>query len=172
MSNKRILVANADPHRLAEYGRALEQEWTVKLVAGPEAALAEMAVRPCDVLVADCALPGANQGVELLDRVHADYPKTIRILLAGELDKEQRMADVKGSHLILTKPCDPETLRSAIQRALAIDLWLANDRLRELVSRLRTFPIVPSLYLEVTNALKTRTSPPTKWARLSPGTWP
>ena len=154
MSNKRILVANADPHRLAEYGRALEQEWTVKLVTGPEAALAEMAAQPFDVLVADCALAGANQGVELLDRIHTEYPKTIRILLAGELDKEQRMADVKGSHLILTKPCDRETLRSAIQRALAIDLWLANDRLRELVARLRTFPIVPSLYLEVTNALR------------------
>ena len=64
------------------------------------------------------------------------------------------MADVEGSHLILTKPCDPDTLKSAIERALSIDLWLANDRLRELVARLRTFPIVPSLYLEVINALK------------------
>ena len=73
MSNKRILVANADPHRLAEYGRALEQEWTVKLVTGPEAALAEMAAQPFDVLVADCALAGANQGVELLDRIHTDF---------------------------------------------------------------------------------------------------
>ena len=50
----------------------------------PDAALAEMAAQPCDVVVADCALPGANQGVELLDRIHTEYPKTIRILLAGE----------------------------------------------------------------------------------------
>ena len=154
MGNKRILIANADPPTLAEYGRALEKVWTVKLVAGPEAALAEMASHPFEVVVADCALPEANQGVELLDRIHAEFPKTIRILLAGELDKEHRMADVEGSHLILTKPCDTDTLQSAIERALAIDLWLANDSLRELVARLRTFPIVPSLYLEVINALK------------------
>ncbi len=154
MGNKHILIANADPPTLEEYGRALGKEWTVKLVASPNEALAEMAAHPSDVLVADCALPGANEGVELLDRVHAEYPKTIRILLAGELDKENRMADVEGSHLILTKPCDSETLKNAIERALSIDLWLTNDSLRELISRLRTFPIVPSLYLEVINALK------------------
>ena len=154
MGNKRILIANADPLTLAEYGRALEKDWMVKLVTSPEAALAEMAAHPSHVLVADCALPGANEGVELLDRVHAEYPKTIRILLAGELDKENRMADVEGSHLILTKPCDNETLKNAIERAVSIDLWLTNDSLRELIARLRTFPIVPSLYLEVINALK------------------
>jgi HD-like signal output (HDOD) protein len=154
MGNHRILIATADPVTLAEYGRALEKEWSVKLAATPEAALAEMAVHPADVAVADCSLPNANQGVELLDRIHADFPKTIRILLAGELDKERRMADVEGSHLILTKPCDTQTLKSAIERALAIDVWLTNDSLRQLVSRLRTFPIVPSLYLEVINALK------------------
>ena len=154
MADKRILIATADPRALAEYGCALEKEWTVKLAAGPDAALAEMALQICDVLVADCALPGASEGVELLDRIHAEYPKTIRILLAGERDNEHRMADVEGPHLILTKPCDPETLKSAIQRALSIDLWLANDKLRELVARLRTFPIVPSLYLEVIHALK------------------
>ncbi len=154
MGNHRILIATADPVTLAEYGRALEKEWSVKLASTPDAALAEMAVHPADVAVADCSLPEANQGVELLDRIHADFPKTIRILLAGELDKERRMADVEGSHLILTKPCDTQTLKSAIQRALAIDVWLTNDSLRQLVSRLRTFPIVPSLYLEVINALK------------------
>jgi len=154
MGNKRILIANADPPTLAEYGHALEKDWAVTLVSSPDAALAEMAAHPSDVLVADCALPGANEGVELLDRVHAEYPKTIRILLAGEMDKENRIADVEGSHLILTKPCDNETLKNAIQRALSIDLWLTNDSLRELIARLRTFPIVPSLYLEVINALK------------------
>jgi HD-like signal output (HDOD) protein len=154
MGNHRILIANADPATLAEYGRALEKEWSVQLVDGPDAALAEMAAHPADVVVADCTLPEAGQGVELLDRIHADFPKTIRILLAGELDNERRMADVAGSHLILPKPCDIKTLKSAIQRALAIDHWLTNDSLRQLVSRLRTFPIVPSLYLEVISALK------------------
>jgi putative nucleotidyltransferase with HDIG domain len=154
MAKKRILIANADPQALAEYGRALEEEWTVKLATGPAAALAEMALQPCDVLVADCALTGMDGGIQLLDRIRAEHPKTIRLLLAGEMDKEHRMADMAGSHLILTKPCEAQTLKSAIERALAIDLWLVNDRLRALVARLRTFPIVPSLYLEVTNALK------------------
>ena len=104
MANKRILIANADPPMLAEYGRVLGKEWTVKLVAGPEAALAEMAVRPVTRwwLTAPCRKPA---GSELLDKIHAEYPKTIRILLAGTVDNEHRMADVEGSHLILAKPC-------------------------------------------------------------------
>jgi HD-like signal output (HDOD) protein len=113
-----------------------------------------MAVQPFDVVVADHAVPEPNKGVELLDHIHTEYPKTIRILLAGQMNSENRIADVEGSHLILTKPCEPATLKGAIERALSIDLWLANDGLRELVARLRTFPIVPSLYLEVINALK------------------
>ena len=153
MGDKRILIAIADPPTLAEYSRGLGKEWTVKLVTTPDAALAEMATQPCEVLVADFALPKVN-GTDLLDRIHIEYPKTIRILLVGENDKDRRMADVEGSHLVLPKPCDSATLKSAIERALAIDLWLANDSLRELVARLRTFPIVPSLYLEVINALK------------------
>ena len=99
MANKRILIANADPPMLAEYGRVLGKEWTVKLVAGPEAALAEMAVEPCDAVVADCALPEANQGVELLDQIHAEYPKTIRILLAG--NGGQRTPDGRRGRLAL-----------------------------------------------------------------------
>jgi hypothetical protein len=51
MANKRILVANADPQTLAEYGRGLEKEWTVKLATGPEAALAEMALQRLFVIV-------------------------------------------------------------------------------------------------------------------------
>jgi HD-like signal output (HDOD) protein len=154
MANKRILIANADPLMLAEYGRGMGSDWTVKLVAGAGAALTEMAVQPFDVVVADHALPEPNKGVELLDHIHTEYPKTIRILLTGQMNSDNRIADVEGSHLILTKPCEPATLKSAIERALSIDLWLANDGLRELVARLRTFPIVPSLYLEVINALK------------------
>ncbi len=154
MAQKRILIATADPRALADYSRALETQWTVKLATSPDAAFAEMAAQPCDVLVADSDLPGAKQGVQLLDRIHAEFPKTIRLLLAAETDMEHRIADITGSHLILPKPCAPEALKNAIERALTIDLWLANDRLRELVARLRTFPIVPSLYLEIISALK------------------
>jgi HD-like signal output (HDOD) protein len=155
MADKHILVVNADPAALAEFGRALGKEWKVTLVAGSTAALTRMASHRCDIIVADVDLPEIS-GVQLLDRVKADYPKIIRILMVTEEERERRTAEVQGSHLILTKPCDHAILRGAVERALAINVWLTNDGLRELVGRLRTFPIVPSLYLEVVNALKTQ----------------
>jgi HD-like signal output (HDOD) protein len=153
MADKHILVANADLPALAEYGRALGNEWNVSLVCGAASALAKLAAHPCDLIVADYDLPETN-GVQLLNRIKTDYPKIIRILMVAEADRDRRTAEVQGSHLILTKPCDDATLRGAVQRALAINVWLADDGLRELVGRLRTFPIVPSLYLEVVSALK------------------
>jgi putative nucleotidyltransferase with HDIG domain len=159
MGAKHILIANSDLRTLGEQGRALGLEAKITLVTNSAEALAAMAEQPCDVIVADAALPQVS-GLELLDQIHTKYPKTIRILLANEPDKELAVADVRGSHLILTKPCDNAVLKGAIERALAINQWLTNDKLRELVGRLRTFPIVPSLYLEVVNALKNPNTTP------------
>jgi HD-like signal output (HDOD) protein/CheY-like chemotaxis protein len=153
MADKHILVADADLPALEEYGRVLGEEWKVTLVPGALAALNHLASHPCDIVVADYDLPDGDGG-QLLDRIKTKYPKTIRILMVAEAERDRLMAEVQGSHLILTKPCDSATLKSAVQRALAINVWLVNDNLRELVGRLRTFPIVPSLYLEVVSALK------------------
>jgi putative nucleotidyltransferase with HDIG domain len=153
MADKQILVAHADLPTLGGYGRALGAEWKVTMVPGAAAATTRLATHSCDVVVADFDLPEVN-GQELLDQIHREHPKIIRILLADEADAPQRLAAIQGSHLLLTKPCDSDTLKTAITRALAVNRWLANDSLRELVARLRTFPIVPSLYLEVVSALK------------------
>jgi HD-like signal output (HDOD) protein/ActR/RegA family two-component response regulator len=153
MGEKHILIANPDLRLLGEHGRALGQQWKVTLVTDSTEAMTALALNPFEVVVADAALPGVS-GVELLDHIHSQYPKTIRILVASEADLGHRIVDVQGTNLILPKPCDAVTIKNAVERSLAINLWLASDSLRELVGRLRTFPIIPSLYLEVVNALK------------------
>lgn len=153
MSEKRILLADADSDALEEFRRILSQQWTVATVTGGEAAIDEMKKLPCDVVVADLDLPEID-GAKLLNRIRKEYPKTILFILATDADKERVMKNVLGAHQFLTKPCDPATLKNAIERAMALDVWVASSKMRELVARVRTFPTVPSLYFEILSALR------------------
>ncbi len=157
MSDKRILIAVADSGAREELRQAFGEHWQVTLAASGPAALAEMEKQPCDVLVADLDLPEID-GAELLNQTRKKYPNSVLFILAAEADKERVMKNVLGAHQFLTKPCDKATLKNAIQRALALDTWIANNKMRELVARIRTFPTVPSLYLEVLTALKSPSS--------------
>ncbi len=153
MSDKRILIADADIDVLEGFRQTLSQQWTVTAATGGNAAFAEMKKEPCDVVVADLNLPEID-GAELLSRIRKEFPKTILFILATEPDKERVMKNVLGAHQFLTKPCDPATLKSAIERALALDVWVASNNMRELIARVRTLPTVPSLYFEVLAALR------------------
>ena len=68
MSDKRILLADADIDVLEGFRQALSQQWTVTAATGGNAAMAEMKKEPCDVVVADLSLPEID-GAELLSRI-------------------------------------------------------------------------------------------------------
>jgi HD-like signal output (HDOD) protein len=105
------------------------------------------------VLIADMDLPELN-GAELLNHVRGEFPKTVCFILSTDADRERVMQTVLCAHQFLSKPCDPVTLKNSVDRAMALDTWIASSSMRELVARVRTFPTVPSLYLEVLSALK------------------
>lgn len=153
MAEKRVLIADADAEALEGFRQALSPQCLVTWVKDGNEALAEMKKQPSDVVVADLDLPGLN-GAELLNRIREEFPKTVLFILGTDADKERVMKNVLGAHQFLTKPCNGATLKSAVERALALDVWVASSKMRELVARVRTFPTVPSLYIEVLGALR------------------
>ena len=153
MSEKRILLADANAEAVAEFNQVFAPPWEVTTVTSGPAALAELAKRPFEVLVADLDLPELD-GAALLNQTRQDHPQTLCFILASDADRERVMQNVLGAHQFLSKPCDPATLKNHIERALALNLWIASNSMRELVARVRTFPTVPSLYLEVLSVLK------------------
>jgi HD-like signal output (HDOD) protein len=157
MSEKRILIAVADAEAREDYRKAFGEQWQVVLAPNGPTAATEMVKQPCDVLVADLDLPETD-GTEFLNDTRKKYPKTILFILATEADKERVMKNVVGAHQFLTKPCDKATLKSAVERAMALDSWISNSKMRELVARIQTFPTVPTLYLEVLSALRSPNS--------------
>ncbi len=153
MGEKHILLADADAGTLEEFRPALGPQWSVARVDTGAAVLAALREKSYDVLVASLHLPDIATS-QLLNRVRAKHPKTVRFVVAAEQDRHRVFKEVLGAHQFLTRPFEASTLRDCIERAMAFELWVENDKLRELVARMRTLPTVPALYLELLAALK------------------
>jgi HD-like signal output (HDOD) protein len=152
MAEKRILIADADAKVWVEFREALGESWAVVGAGTASAALEEAQKQSFQVVVANYDLPDLS-GAELLNRLRTSSPKTLRFIAAAEALKEKVMCHVLRGHQFLAIPFDRDTLKSSIERSMAADYGM-NNSLRELVGRIRTFPTIPSLYLEVVNALK------------------
>jgi DNA-binding NtrC family response regulator len=71
-----------------------------------------------DVIVADHRMPKMT-GVEVLAKVRAMSPRTVRILLTGYADLDAVEGSINDSEVFrfLTKPCAPQQLRETIELA-------------------------------------------------------
>ncbi len=111
-----------------------------------------MAECPADVVVSDMRMPEMN-GAQLLNEVARLHPQSVRVILSGFSDLEMIMDCISGTHQFLTKPCNAETLKDVVGRALDLDAWVNNEKLKGIVSRLDTLPSMPSLYFEILKEL-------------------
>ena len=128
--------------------RPMRRDWDMAFVDSGEDALRLMDETPCDVIVSDMRMPGMD-GLELLNRVRERHPETIRLALSGHADAEMLLESVKATHQFLSKPCDAETLRSTIERALGLRNLLKRRNIGSLISRIQSLPSLPSLYQEI-----------------------
>jgi HD-like signal output (HDOD) protein/CheY-like chemotaxis protein len=152
---KRVLFVDDEPLVLEGLQRMLfsmRREWDMRFAGGGNEALRMMTEAPADVVVSDMRMPEMN-GAQFLNEVMRRHPKTVRFILSGYSDMEVIMQCVSGTHQFLCKPCDGETLRNAVGRALEMDSWLNNDSVKALVSKLGSLPSLPSLYFEVMKEL-------------------
>lgn len=152
---KRILFVDDESAWLNQLRLAFqdqESNWEMVYAESGDAALKLLQESQFDVVITDMHMPGMT-GAQLLNEVGRHQPKTVRFILADSADKELIMKCVLGTHQFLAKPCEPESLKSHIQRALVLDQWIGSESLKNLVSRLRTFPSIPSLYFEVLKEL-------------------
>ena len=154
--NKQILFVDDEPMILEaiQHGlRSMRGEWEVKLANSGAEALEAMAQTPFDVVITDMRMPGMD-GAQLLELVKARFPRTIRIILSGQSDRETILRSVGPSHQYLSKPCDLDELKGRLTRAFALRDMLDNPNVKEILSRLESVPSVPALYTAVSEALR------------------
>lgn len=151
-----ILFVDDEPKVLAGLRRMLHgfrDQWDMDFVAGGQEALDIMSCKPYDVVVTDMRMPGMD-GAELLDRVLGEHPNIVRIVLSGQSNQEMILRAIGPAHQYLSKPCDPESLKHTVARACALRDQLGQHSFQKLVSRIQKLPSLPSLYREMTLALK------------------
>lgn len=111
MSNK-VLCVDDEPRVVDGYRRALHQKFRIDAAYSGEEALEAIAKQgPYAVILTDLRMPGMD-GVQLLSRVRASAPDTVRIMMTGFADVAAAMNAVNEGHVFrfLAKPCATETL--------------------------------------------------------------
>ena len=137
--------------------RTMRREWQIQFVgSGPEA-IGILENKPVDVIISDMRMPDMD-GVALLNLVMNRYPHVVRIILSGQSDKMEVLKSVVPAHQFLSKPCDPDTLKSTISRALALRAVIGDENLRKLVSKIGALPALPEVYLELVDEIESDSS--------------
>jgi HD-like signal output (HDOD) protein len=131
----------------------MEEKWAMHFADTGLAALDECSRYSFDVVVSDMQMPGMD-GTELLSEIRRLYPGTIRLMLSDHTDNQAILQALGATHQFLSKPCDPETLQTAVERASALKHLLANPRLTKLVSGMDNIPTMPDVYRKIVAVLQ------------------
>jgi CheY-like chemotaxis protein len=117
---EKILLVDDESHVLDGYRRTLGREFKLDTAAGGKEALAIAADKgPYAVVVSDMRMPGMD-GVQLLSRIKAISPDTIRVMLTGTTDRDTAINAINEGRIFrfLNKPCSKELMASTITAAL------------------------------------------------------
>lgn len=153
---KRILFVDDEPNILQGLKRMLRgmrNEWDMVFVESGEEALQLMEQDSYDAVISDMRMPGMD-GAELLEQVKQKHPESVRFILSGHSDQELVMRSVGPSHQYLSKPCDPDKLKSTLRDTFALHELLASQELRTLVTRMVSLPSMPDIYRSLVEALQ------------------
>lgn len=152
---RRVLFVDDEPNvldGLRRMLRPLRDEWDMRFAPGGTRALELMAAEPADVLVTDMRMAGMD-GDELLAEVRRLHPLTVRIVLTGQCTRESMLRLARLAHRVFTKPCDPDELKAAVQRACTLQELLQSAALVALVGELGSLPTPPLVYTQILTEL-------------------
>ena len=154
---RHILFVNHEPyvqHGLERMLRPMRRVWEMDFAGDARSALERLGEVPFDVVVSDLRMPGMD-GQQFLTEVMRRHPQVVRIILTACSEREATLDAMTVSHQLLTKPCDADTLKATIGRALALRGLLDGETpLKALVSRLESLPSLPMLYSQIVEALQ------------------
>ncbi|MBN2551474.1 MAG: hybrid sensor histidine kinase/response regulator [Spirochaetales bacterium] len=126
-----ILYVDDEFENLYLFRSLFEDQYDVQTAESGAQALAVLADREVQVLMADQRMPGIS-GIQLLETVGEEYPQTIRILVTGYSDIDVVIDAINRGDVYryLSKPWDIEEIRATIRNAIELyELKLKNQSL-------------------------------------------
>lgn len=120
-SSAKLRLMIVDDHAILREGLRHILESTGDAIEISEAssgfqALENLRNQPFDLVVADLSMPGMN-GLDLIRRIKAEYPKTAVLVLSMHAEEEYALRSFKaGANGYVTKDSPAETLVSAVRK--------------------------------------------------------
>jgi FixJ family two-component response regulator len=117
---EKILLVDDESDILAGFRRILNREFQMETAMSGEQALKLVAENgPYAVVVSDMRMPGMD-GIQLLSRVKAESPNTVRVMLTGDADMETAVNAINEGAIFrfLSKPCTKEMMAKTLTAAL------------------------------------------------------
>ncbi len=137
----------------------LNAVWECAFLADEKAATAAMAERPLDAVVVNLTPNGLTDS-NFLTQAAIHHPGTLRFVLGSVADRELIVSCMGAAHQFISRPWKGPELVSIIERSLALDAWLSNDKLRSFIPRLGNLPGLPATYFEVLKKAESPDSTP------------
>lgn len=151
----RVLFVDDEPGVFEDLQRMLRSQrdrWEMVFANGGVAALALLETARFDVVVSDLHMPGMD-GATLLKQVREQFPDVVRIVLTSDLELQTAFRTLDVAHQLLVKPCEPEGLRVAVERACSLKSTLSSYLMRRTVTALGELPALPRTYGALLRAL-------------------
>lgn len=140
-----LLVVDDEPYILSTLAALLSSEFEVLTADSGEAARQHFETRDIDLILTDQKMPRMS-GVQLLEWVRANHPKTVRLLMTGFAELEEAVEAINRGQIFryIFKPWRTEELLETLHSAartfvlersheqLLLELQQVNDRLRNL----------------------------------------
>jgi signal transduction histidine kinase len=130
-----VLFVDDEEPNLVVFEAVCGDEFPVLTASSGVDGLELMKEHEIGVVLTDQRMPGMT-GIELLEKVEAEYPDAIRLLITAYSDLQAAEDAINRGHVrrYMRKPWEPETLRAELRDA--IDLYTLNTRVKELEQRL------------------------------------
>jgi len=134
-----LLIVDDEVRSLEALQRTLEEDFLVLTAASAAEAEALMEREFVHIVLSDQRMPDMS-GVELLQRVRARWPDTLRLILSGYTEAEDIIAGINeaGIWQYLMKPWRPQQLLLTLQNAA--QLWRLQQENQRLSLELRDSP--------------------------------
>jgi response regulator RpfG family c-di-GMP phosphodiesterase len=124
-----ILVVDDEESNLNALRRVLRREYNIFTATNGQDALAIVEQNDIALIIADHRMPGMT-GIELLEKTLRKHPNTIRVILTSYTDENLLMDAINTVHAhgYLTKPWEPEEVKSVVRKWMAIYLKEQGER--------------------------------------------
>ncbi len=160
MNKKNILFVDDNENVISGIQRQLRpyrEHWQLFFADNGAKALTLMAQQRIDLIVSDMVMP-EMRGDELLTKVAAQYPSTVRMILSGYTDEETLKSGLEVAHQCLSKPCSADMLREAIGQIFKIQDCISNPRIIDGIGDINRLPSLPTIYQELNAAIADETA--------------